>query len=221
MYSDCVGGSILKNKYILAICVTSLLLLTIFTQTILAASTNSNLIDVHSQSNESSKLFDIQQFKPGDWANRELILSNAKNHPLQYSIDFSFLDGSRKFYDNLVLEIKQKGNILYSGSLASFQLIKDLDLEANETIPLRVEIRFPKESGNEYQGLTANASIIITAVDHTTEEEISFGMTTESDSHLLPNTATTMFSWMIVGIIILFSGIFLYLFYQIQKRSKI
>ncbi len=181
-----------------------------------------NIIDISGTISESNQLFDLENIKPGDWADRELIISNKRNNDITYDIEIAYEDGSKMFYDALFLEIKSAGNQLYYDKLANFTTIKDLTLAANEEEILEMQLTFPPESGNEFQGLTTKATITIISQDDIDEESSTFTISTDSQSmdndSFLPATATFAFNFLIIGLALLLVGSIIYL---IIKKKKI
>ncbi|QGH34069.1 LPXTG cell wall anchor domain-containing protein [Gracilibacillus salitolerans] len=187
---------------------------------ILQATSNNNIIDLNGTFSENGNLFDLENLKPGDWAEREITVSNQTDNEITYDINVRYIDGSEMFYNQLSLEITQGDEVLFHDKLSNFSLINDLPLLANSVDKIDLFLLFPPESGNEYQGLTTNAEIIITAYDDTKTETSTFPISTDSqstDGSPLPSTATVMFNILLIGGALLLAGslILLYL-----KRNK-
>ncbi len=187
---------------------------------ILQATSNTNIIDLNGTFSENGNLFDLENLKPGDWAEREITISNQTDNEITYDINVRYIDGSEMFYNQLSLEITQGDEVLFHDKLSNFSLINDLPLLANSEDKIDLFLLFPPESGNEYQGLTTNAEIIITANDDTETETSTFPISTDSqstDGSPLPSTATVMFNILLIGGALLLAGslILLYL-----KRNK-
>ncbi|UOQ86944.1 LPXTG cell wall anchor domain-containing protein [Gracilibacillus salinarum] len=197
------------------------LLFFLFSVPIVQATTSQNLINLDGTLNENGKLFDLSNLKPGDWADREITISNQVDHDITYTIDIQYLDGSEAFYNQLSLKITHADGILFDDQLANFSLLSDLTLPPDSTDNLAFSLTFPPESGNEFQGLMTNAEIIITAFDDTETETSSFAVATDSDDGAaLPSTATNIINLVIIGAFLLLLGQLCLLYTKWNKRVK-
>ncbi len=171
---------------------------------------DSNLIDISSTTlSNDQHLFDLENIKPGDWADRELEITNRTSHDLSYEININYLSGSEMFYEELELEIKSADKILFQDRLADFQKIDERALAAEATDTIALHLLFPPELGNDFQGLTTNAEIVIRAFDHTEEQVTSFTMTTDSSGEIgstMPDTASFLFNFLLLGAVLLLAG---------------
>lgn len=181
-----------------------------------------NIIDISGTFSETNQLFDLENIKPGDWADRELTISNKRDNEINYDIEIEYEDGSRMFYDELFIEIKSTDEQLFYDKLTNFTTIKDLTLAANEDETLKMQLTFPPELGNEFQGLTTKATITIISHDDNDEESSTFTLSTDSQSmnndSFLPDTATFIFNFLVIGIVLLLAGSIIYL---IIKKKKL
>ncbi|WP_208587539.1 LPXTG cell wall anchor domain-containing protein [Gracilibacillus suaedae] len=187
---------------------------------ILQATNNTNIIDLDGTFSENGNLFNLDNLKPGDWAEREITISNQTDHDITYDIDVRYIDGSEMLYNQLSLEIIQGDHVLFDNKLANFSLLADLPLQTNSEEKLDFTLTFPPESGNEYQGLTTTAEIIVTAFDDTESETSSFPIATDSQptsGSSLPSTATVMFNILLIGGALLLVGSLILLSH---KRNK-
>ncbi|MGP4040713.1 LPXTG cell wall anchor domain-containing protein [Gracilibacillus sp. D59] len=199
-----------------------ILLFFILSVPIQGASSQNNIIDMKGTSSENGNLFDLENLKPGDWADREITVSNQSNNAITYDIDLRYIDGSELFYNQLSLEIKQGDTILFHDKLSNFSMITALPLSANSEEKIDFSLTFPAESGNEFQGLTTNAEIVITAYDDTETETSSFPISTDSQTggSPLPSTATIMFNILLVGGALLIVGSFILLYLLRNKVAE-
>ncbi|WP_018931007.1 LPXTG cell wall anchor domain-containing protein [Gracilibacillus lacisalsi] len=187
---------------------------------ILQATTNTNIIDLDGTFSENGNLFNLDNLKPGDWAEREITISNQTDHDITYDIDVRYIEGSKLFFKQLSLEIMQGDQVLFDDKLANFSLLTELPLRTNSAEKLDFTLTFPLESGNEYQGLTTTAEIIVTAFDDTETETSSFPIATDSQptsGSSLPSTATVMFNILLIGGALLLVGSLILLH---LKRNK-
>ncbi|UOQ50362.1 LPXTG cell wall anchor domain-containing protein [Gracilibacillus caseinilyticus] len=197
------------------------LLFFLFSVPIVQATTNQNLINLDGTFAENGKLFDLTNLKPGDWADREMTISNQVDHDISYTIDIQHLDGSELFYNQLSLKIQHADAILFDDKISNFSLLADLTLPPDSTDNLAFTLTFPPESGNEFQGLMTNAEIIITAFDDMESETSSFAISTNSDNGaLLPSTATNIINLVIIGAFLLLLGQLFLLYIKWNKRAK-
>ncbi|MFC0187109.1 LPXTG cell wall anchor domain-containing protein [Fictibacillus aquaticus] len=125
------------------------------------ADSSSAVIDIEAL--PESVLFSIENFKPGDWAPRELTVKNSGNTDFQYNMISNLKSGSEKLYAQLQLKVEDSSGVLYEGSMSEFDGIESRTLAASAEEKLKLTVEFPYESGNEYQGLNAESEIILYA----------------------------------------------------------
>ncbi|GAE94567.1 hypothetical protein JCM21714_3735 [Gracilibacillus boraciitolerans JCM 21714] len=181
-----------------------------------------DLISISGSFSNSNQLFDLENLKPGDWSDRELTITNQTPQEIQYDLHVTYLDGSEMFYNNLELEVKINDEIVFNDKLANFNKVNGLLLAANATEKVNFHILFPPELGNEFQGLTTQAEIIITAFDETNEEETSFDITTDSNGDSgarMPDTASFIFNFLLIGAGLLLIGS-IYILFSKRKRTN-
>ncbi|MGN8647374.1 hypothetical protein ACTNEO_16340 [Gracilibacillus sp. HCP3S3_G5_1] len=182
-----------------------------------------NIIDLKATFSENGKLFDLENLKPGDWADRHITVSNQTNNDITYEIDVRYLDGSEMLYNQLSLEIKQGDVPLFHDNLSAFSLLTDLSLAADSEERIDLSVTFPPESGNEFQGLTTSAEIIITAYHNTESESSSLPISTGSQSDggkTLPGTATMIVNILLIGGTLLIVGLLTLLYLKRRKLTE-
>ncbi|MBH0169147.1 LPXTG cell wall anchor domain-containing protein [Fictibacillus sp. 18YEL24] len=113
-------------------------------------------------------LFDIENFKPGDWAPRDLTIQNNGNQDFSYNMKAQMKSGSEKLYNQLLLKVEDRTNLLFEGKLKDFKGLNPRPLASLTEEKLKVTVEFPYESGNEFQGLQTIAEFIIYAEGQTT-----------------------------------------------------
>ncbi|MBH0173629.1 LPXTG cell wall anchor domain-containing protein [Fictibacillus sp. 23RED33] len=113
-------------------------------------------------------LFDIENFKPGDWAPRDLTIQNNGNQDFSYNMRAQMKSGSEKLYNQLLLKVEDQTNLLFEGKLKDFKGLNPRPLARFTEEHLKVTVEFPYESGNEFQGLQTVAEFIIYAEGQTT-----------------------------------------------------
>jgi hypothetical protein len=108
-------------------------------------------------------LFDVSNMKPGDWAERSIRVNNEGAAKFLYTMSSEFADGSKKLYEALTLEVKDRERVLYKGSLGGFTKLSGRILSAGQSEQLIYTVRFPEELGNEYQGLGTKVKFVFYA----------------------------------------------------------
>lgn len=157
--------------------------------------------------------FNLRNMKPGDFSIKEFTITNNERQDFRYKISNKFLGGSEKLYKELLLTVKDDSVVLFDGGLIDFddvELSNDVTGES-EVLTFRLEI--PYELGNEYQGLTNEFEFSLFRGE-------TLGSASASNSQELPNTATSIYNFMVIGLVILSSGVILY-GYSLRKRKHI
>lgn len=144
-------------------------------------------------------------------------------------------------YPELLLKIMDENEVLFDGKLKEFSGVIDRPLASNTEEEIGYEIKFPEELGNEYQGAWTNFSLVFIA-NLTEETGLVAGISTNvgsgngsnvgaggmgsgtsvkgvstTEGSSLPQTATNMFTYLLIGgLLIATGGIIVYL----NKREK-
>ncbi|WP_371069242.1 TasA family protein [Sediminibacillus sp. JSM 1682029] len=184
---------------------------------------SSNEIDIETLPKDI--LFDVDDMKPGDWATRTYTIQNMGSRDMDYYLSAQFESGSEKLYKVLMLEVKDGEESLYSGSLAGFTDLEKRPLSVNDEEELTFTVDFPKELGNEFQGLISDFSILVSAEGNPSagESPDTGAGSSETDSdgvgegHNLPDTATHMFNLLLAGTALVLIGAAIYLY---SRRSR-
>lgn len=108
-------------------------------------------------------LFDIDNFKPGDWAPRVLTIQNNGNQDFSYNIQARKKSGSTKLFNIFHLTIEDQSDVLFNGELKDFKGLKRRSLAAFSEEKLTVTVEFPYVSGNEFQGLDTEVEFVLYA----------------------------------------------------------
>lgn len=163
----------------------------------------------------SDSLFNITDMKPGDWAPRTVTIKNAGLQEFEYQLRV-INEGPDKLFNKLLFEINDQSNELYYGKLAEFETIPLRNLAASGAEELNLTIHFPKEAGNEFQGLHAQFSLHFTAEgkENNTIVASTFigGIVGSNEGSLsvsgagLPHTATNIFKFLFIGLLTLAVG---------------
>nr|WP_144924801.1 LPXTG cell wall anchor domain-containing protein [Paenibacillus bovis] len=197
-----------KSIYILTLIVLANIIFYINSDVVLAETTEMQEIDIETSPTKS--VFNMNKMIPGDTATREVVISNNGKDEFKYLSKLSFVSGSKKLYDSLLLKISDADEDIYSGKLSDFNKMTPRYLSNNDQETLYFTIEMPYELGNDYQGLA-------------TEFELKFyvegtlGGLLPVDNRL-PSTATDMFNLLVAGAILIGFGILLFLF---QRRKKV
>ena len=166
---------------------------------------------IHFYVDSKEKLFNITNFKPGDSFEKTLKVTNDEEVNLDYYLNAYYSEGSIELFEELNTMISIDGNVVFKGK------IKDFNYEMNQQIPLKNEdvikilIEIPYELGNEFQGSATEFNIeFLVDIDG---EIIPVG-------NNLPETATSSFQNLLIGAILVISGISLFM-YQSRKKIKL
>ncbi|MFC0236659.1 LPXTG cell wall anchor domain-containing protein [Fictibacillus phosphorivorans] len=108
-------------------------------------------------------LFDIENFKPGDWAPRELTIQNNGNQDFSYNIQSRMKAGSEELYNQFQLKIEDKSGLVFQGDLKNFKGLDPRPLAAFSEETLTLTVEFPYISGNEFQGLNTEVEFVLYA----------------------------------------------------------
>jgi hypothetical protein len=106
----------------------------------------------------------MNNMQPGDTVASDYKIINDGNDPFDYSVDFKFLAGDAELYTILQMTLQKEGVIIYSGVMSEAEgriTIGSLEGAAQEAIQMNV--LFPPEAGNEFQGKTVSVAFEFTA----------------------------------------------------------
>ncbi|MDL4838940.1 LPXTG cell wall anchor domain-containing protein [Aquibacillus rhizosphaerae] len=164
-------------------------------------------------------LFDAENMKPGDGIKRVLTIQNRGTSDFTYNAIVDFTDGSKILFNAFLLEVRDSKGLLFDGKLSEFTGFDKRALEVNHEEELEFVVKFPEELGNEYQGLAFQVEIKFVAEEIVVDsEEVTTPQTpidptdTLGDGDILPSTATNMYSFLLIGLLIVITGTGLYLF---------
>lgn len=159
-------------------------------------------------------LFDVENMKPGDWAERVLEISNGGKEDFNYIISSKLKSGDKKLYNELKLTITSEDDKeLFNGTLGQFNKLDPREIKTTDKEKLTFQVNFPAELGNEFQGLTCEVEFKIYA-------EGTFGGIIPAENGIkLPNTATDTMNIIIVGGTLLLIGVIVLLMYRVKKAN--
>ncbi|MFC4557050.1 TasA family protein [Virgibacillus kekensis] len=155
-------------------------------------------------------LFDLSNIKPGDSVTRFLTLDNNGTESFDYNISNKFTGGSKAFYNKLELKLKSSQGTLYEGKLKDFTELRAGRIDSQTKEKLTFFVKVPKELTNEFQGLTSYFQFKIYV-------EGTLGGVLSVDNRL-PDTATNMFNYLILGVALTAGGGAMYIY---QRRKKL
>ncbi|WP_404347687.1 LPXTG cell wall anchor domain-containing protein [Sutcliffiella horikoshii] len=159
-------------------------------------------------------LFDVDNMKPADWAERVLEISNGGKEDFNYIISSKLKSGDKKLYNELKLRItSEDNNELFNGTLGQFDKLDPREIKTTDKEKLTFEVNFPAELGNEFQGLTCEVEFKIYA-------EGTFGGLIPAENGIkLPNTATDTMNFLIIGGALLVIGLFVLLMFKLRRAK--
>ncbi|WP_159439938.1 TasA family protein [Bacillus sinesaloumensis] len=167
---------------------------------VLAAPAN-KVIDI--MTTPEKVLFDIENFKPGDWATRTLTIKNSGSEDFKYLTSADRKSGSKELYEELVLSITDSTGEIFKGKLGEFKKIDPREIATGQQEDLIFTVEFPPHLGNEYQGLTTEVELKFYA-------EGTLGGALPVDGPKLPETGTNSFNLLIAGMLLVLGGGILY-----------
>ncbi|UZJ80078.1 LPXTG cell wall anchor domain-containing protein [Fictibacillus sp. KU28468] len=172
-----------------------------------------NVIDIDTF--PQKHVIDIDQLKPGDRIKDSLEIRNNGNVEFGYNSKAIYKGGSKKYYNQLLLEISdQKSDLLFNGKLKNFKGFKLRKLKQFSKEKLFFIITVP-DLDNRYQGMSTTSELLfyvsgdtgngqIDDKNNPIEKDTNDGIlpkTGEEDPLLIYITGLILIS---VGIVILF-----------------
>jgi len=134
--------------------------------------------------------------------------------------------GEKKLFNELLLEVKADDMELYEGKVAAFKSLPARKLKSGTEENLDITIRFSKHLGNDFQRQQSAFVFSFsaegkdrTAVQSMTVAQFDSGGPT-SAGFSLPKTSTNIFNLMLVGAVLVASGIVLMIIRH-YRRMKI
>ena len=152
-----------SNKFKLILIYTCLLLVAAVFIPIGNTGADSSTPEIKIDTLPESVLFNIKDFKPGDWAPRVLTIQNNGNQDFSYNIQSRMKSGSEKLFNVFQLKIKDSSGVIFKGDLKDFKGLDPRPLAAFSEEKLTVTVEFPYVSGNEFQGLYTEVEFVLYA----------------------------------------------------------
>jgi LPXTG-motif cell wall-anchored protein len=148
----------MKNKVYLIL----LMLIIVFTAATQEVSANRMKIILHPA---GKFLFNIENMKPGDWAERTLLIKNAGSDAIDYYLRVLNKSKNNKLFNELDLQVylKDKNTLIFDDKLRKFEGFIPKHLVKSEIDNLLFIVKMPYELGNEFQGTSAHFELRISA----------------------------------------------------------
>jgi hypothetical protein len=106
----------------------------------------------------------MNNMQPGDETNSEYTIINAGSEGFNYYVDFKFISGNAELYDILQMTLEKEGVIIYSGVMSEAAgRVAIGSLAGGEQSVIQMDVIFPWEAGNEYQGKTTTVAFEFSA----------------------------------------------------------
>ncbi|MDC3413625.1 CalY family protein [Aquibacillus sp. 3ASR75-11] len=148
----------MNRNFISFYCVIMLILIVFLPVGSIGAEGNTPEIDLITS--PSNVVLDVRNMKPGDVTSRIITIKNGGNVDFNYMTKAEYTNGSKKLYDELLLQVTDNKGILYDGSLSGFTGLDARELFQSSEEQLTFNVEFPFESGNEFQGLATQFQLI-------------------------------------------------------------
>ncbi|WP_313641639.1 hypothetical protein [Paenibacillus sp.] len=95
----------------------------------------------------------MNNMKPGDEMSSEYTIINDGDEGFDYFVDFKFISGDVELYNILQMTLEKEGVIIYSGVMSEAAgRVTIGSLAGGEQSAIQMDVTFPWEAGNEYQG---------------------------------------------------------------------
>lgn len=143
--------------------------------------------------------FDIKSGRPGDTYIKEIEVKNNGDQDIKYLFSNSFLNGSEKFYNELLLKVEDKNGVIFDGKFKDLQKLDSRELKRHASEILKFNIYIPIELGNEFQNLNSEFQLRF-FVDGTNGGVLSVA------GYKLPNSATGIYNLLIAGAFLALGG---------------
>ncbi|MFD2923520.1 TasA family protein [Halobacillus naozhouensis] len=207
-------------KIFCALCL-SFICLIIFSDRVQAAEEEK---EVNIGTSPESVLFEVSNLKPGDTMTRQVEISNLGVRDFTYTTVSKLAGGSEKLFRALRIQVTdQTGMQLYAGSLKGLSELDKRSLKVSEEDRLTLTVEMPFELGNDYQGLAGRFEIKFTAEG---EDSIARSQNPEPSDQPpvgysgvgLPDTATSLYNILLLGLAMVLMGTGLYVVNYVRNH---
>lgn len=177
-------------------------------------------------------LFDIKNAKPGDWVERSLTVHNEGDEDLAYTLTVRNLSETDILYNELDMTLLRGNTILFDGKLKDASSFKARELAKGSGDELLLIVKMPYELGNEFQGTVARFEIQVQAsslfapdkgvkdVEGTNGGKVIPAGGGPSPTGFLPNTGTDLYRWLLIGGLLMTTGIIVLSCNVLMKRKS-
>ncbi|WP_339318420.1 hypothetical protein [Paenibacillus sp. FSL R10-2734] len=106
----------------------------------------------------------MNNMKPGDEMSSEYTIINNGTEGFDYFVDFKFISGDVELYNILQMTLEKEGVIIYSGVMSEAAgRVTIGSLAGGEQSVIQMNVTFPWEAGNEYQGKSTTVAFEFSA----------------------------------------------------------
>ncbi|TMU84251.1 LPXTG cell wall anchor domain-containing protein [Bacillus sp. BHET2] len=156
--------------------------------------------------------FQVDNMKPGDWTTKTIKVKNEGLKDFQYTMSSELKSGSDQLYNALMMTVSDTKGVLYEGKVSGFKGFDARKLASSGEENMTFKIDFPEHLGNEFQGLMSE-------VKFTFQAEGVIGESLPVGGITLPNTGTAIYKLLLLGGLLFFSGLGVYV-YQYRRRMN-
>ncbi|MCG5104016.1 hypothetical protein [Oceanobacillus alkalisoli] len=204
----------MKRRLFIHVPVVFLLTLCFWTFEVNPVSGNTATKEVSIERYPDEVLFQLENMKPGDAAYRTLAIKNIHNQDITYTMELHNA-GDPTLYDALLLRVMYLDEVIFYGKLKDYEGIVERPLKSHTEETIEFGLEFPQELGNEYQGLNAAFHLEFTAKAIIEESVGAATLKGEGKPQFsngkgvgfpLPRTATHLFTYLLIGLFLLFIG---------------
>jgi LPXTG-motif cell wall-anchored protein len=155
-------------------------------------------------------LFQVDNMKPGDWTTKTIKVKNQGLKDFQYTMSSEVKSGSDQLYNALMMTLSNRKGVIFEGKVSEFKGFDARKLASSGEEDMTFKIEFPEHLGNEFQGL-------MTELKFTFQAEGIVGASLPVGGITLPNTGTVIYNLLLIGGLLFFSGLGVYV-YQYRRR---
>ncbi len=182
--------------------------------TLQAEENNNEQKDIDISVSPSPVLFNLTNVKPGDSMTRKITVENKGSQDFQYLFTNTFLSGSEKFYNELLLVISKGKESLVEGKVKDFKKMDLRTLESGSSEIFEITVEIPYELGNEFQGLSTEFQFNFLV------EGFDGAVSPVGGGRVLPDTGTDYYMYLVLGSVLFIAGISLYIITRRKFASK-
>lgn len=182
--------------------------------TLQAEENNNEQKDIDISVSPSPILFNLINVKPGDSMSRNITITNKGKKDFQYLFTNTFMSGSEKFYNELLLVISKGKESLVEGKVKDFEKMDLRTLESGSSETFEITVEIPYELGNEFQGLSTEFQFNFLV------EGSDGAVSPVGGGRVLPDTGTDYYMYLVLGGVLFIAGISLYIISRRKFASK-